>query len=58
MTNSEEFRDAVQEMERNYENMASDFTGAGATAATEESDELPSSDDILRDVERFLRQED
>jgi len=60
MTNSEEFRDAIQEMERNYENMASDFTGAGAsaTAATEESDELPSSDDILRDVERFLRQED
>ena len=58
MTNSEEFRDAVQEMERSYENVASDFTGTGATAAAEGSDELPSSDDILRDVERFLRQDD
>ena len=56
MMNSEEFRDAVEEMERSYENVASDFTGAGA--AGEESDELPSSDDILRDVERFLRQDD
>ena len=57
MANSEEFRDAVQEMERSYENVASDFTGTG-TGTTAESDELPSSDDILRDVERFLRQED
>jgi hypothetical protein len=58
MMNSEEFRDAVQEMERNYENVAGDFTGASAITVIDESDELPSSDDILRDVERFLRQED
>jgi proteasome assembly chaperone (PAC2) family protein len=56
MRNSEEFRDAVEEMERSYENVSSSFTGAGT--ADEERDELPSSDDILRDVERFLRQED
>ncbi len=56
MRNSEEFRDAVEEMERSYESVAGSFTGAGA--ADEQSDELPSSDDILRDVERFLRQED
>jgi len=43
-------------MERSYENVASNFTGAGAAGA--ESDELPSSDEILRDVERFLRQDD
>ena len=43
-------------MERSYESVAGSFTGAGA--ADEQSDELPSSDDILRDVERFLRQED
>jgi len=58
MANSEEFRHAVQEMERSYENVASDFTGTGATAAAEGSDELPSADDLLRDVERFLRQDD
>lgn len=56
MKNSEEFREAVQEMERNYENVSGNFTGVGTT--DEGSDELPSSDDILRDVERFLRQED
>lgn len=56
MANSDEFRDAVEEMERSYESVASDFTGA--TSGDDQGDELPSSDDILRDVERFLRQED
>lgn len=55
MKNSEEFREAVEEMERGYENVASGFTGAAAEA---ETDELPSADDILSDVERFLRQGD
>lgn len=55
MARSDEFREAVEEMERGYENVASDFTGAGGTI---ESEELPSADDILSDVERFLRQGD
>ena len=58
MENSEEFRKAVEEMERSYENVASDFTGADLDDDDDDDDELPSSDDILRDVERFLRQED
>ena len=53
MASSEEFRRALEEMEASYEEVINNFTGRINT-----DDDLPSSDDILRDVEKFLRSND
>jgi len=56
MSNSEEFHRALEEMEASYEEVINNFTGRNDTDSTD--DDLPSSDDILRDVEKFLRSND
>ncbi|MCH2657923.1 MAG: PAC2 family protein [Dehalococcoidia bacterium] len=56
MSSSEEFRRALEEMESSYEEVINNFTGRNTANPNE--GELPSSDDILRDVEKFLRSND
>ena len=49
MAKNDELREAVSTLEQNYEAIVAQLTGEAAT------DELPSSADLLADVERFLR---
>jgi hypothetical protein len=52
LTRSEQLREAVERMEAEYESL---LAGSGAPPAPAGDGELPSSDEVLRDVERFLR---
>lgn len=55
MEKSDDLRQAVHELEDSYESIVEQMTG-GVPDATG-SDELPSPDELLRDVERFLQGE-
>lgn len=55
MEKSDDLRQAVHELEDSYEAIVEQMTGG--VPDTETSDELPSPDELLRDVERFLQGE-
>ena len=55
MERSDDLRRAVLELEDGYEAIVEQMTGGGADSSA--SDELPSPDELLRDVERFLQGE-
>jgi len=55
MEKSDDLRTAVHELEDNYESIVEQMTGE--VVDTEDNDELPSPDELLRDVERFLQGE-
>lgn len=55
MEKSDDLRRAVHELEDNYESIVEQMTGEVTDASG--SDELPSPDELLRDVERFLQGE-
>lgn len=55
MEKSDDLRHAVHELEDGYEAIVEQMTGG--VPDTEGSDELPSPDELLRDVERFLQGE-
>jgi predicted ATP-grasp superfamily ATP-dependent carboligase len=53
MEKSDDLRTAVHELEDSYESIVEQMTGE--TLEVSDSDELPSPDELLRDVERFLK---
>lgn len=55
MERSDDLRRAVHELEEGYESIVEQMTGD--VVDTSQSDELPSPDELLRDVERFLQGE-
>jgi len=57
MEKSEDLRRAVHDLEEGYEAIVEQMNGGGVESAESGSDELPSPDELLRDVERFLQGE-
>ena len=55
MVRSDDLRTAVHELEENYESIVEQMSGN--VAEPSDSDELPSPEELLRDVERFLQGE-
>ena len=55
MERSDDLRQAVHDLEESYEAIVEQMTGGVPDSS--EADELPSPDELLRDVERFLQGE-